>query len=153
NGFFAALRDIVQLINPLTLKSEVAAIYDVVRSKIRLLDPTAIAGSIRDNVLTPLTAPLVAINPATIKAQLHAFYEALINALSASVKQSLDVIVGAVDELLRQLRAAVQTLLNQVEDAIKTTLHDVDEVLKQIDGMVFVEILGHLERVIDKLGV
>jgi hypothetical protein len=153
NGFFGALRDAVQLVNPLTLRDSVAEIYDAIRAKVRVIDPLALAAAIRTDILEPIMAPLRAIDPAAIKARLQALYDAALAALRDGARQILDQVAAALDDLLRQIRAQVKALIGQIEATITQALHAIEQVIDQIEGLVFVEILGRLRRLIDQLGI
>jgi hypothetical protein len=153
NGFFGALRDVLALVNPLALRGDVAAIYDAVRAKVRVLDPAALAQTIRDDLLAPLQAPLAAINPATIKARLADLFASLVRALTEGVRRILDDLAAALDETLRGIRAELEALLGQLRQATEETLGGVREVLERVENLVFVELLERLRRAIDNLGM
>ncbi len=153
NAFFGGIRDALQLVNPLTLKGNVAAIYDAIRAKVRILNPDDIAQDIRDNVLTPLLAPLNAINPATLKAEIGAAFDRILQALTTDVKDLLDAIVGAVEEQLALIRTEIHAILDQLTQVIQNGLNSVKHVLDQLEHLVFVDLLDRLKSFVDKLGV
>jgi hypothetical protein len=153
NTFFGGIRDALQLVNPLTLKGNVAAIYDAIRAKVRILNPADIAQDIRDSVLTPLLAPLNAINPATLKAEIGAAFDRILQALSTDVKHLLDAIVGVVEEQLALIRTEIHAILEQLTQVIENGLNSVKHVLDQLEHLVFVDLLDRLKSLVDKLGV
>jgi len=153
NSFFAALRDTVNLINPLTLRDHVAAVYAAIRARLRVIDPAALAGGIREQIVEPLLAPLEALNPALLKERLQALFDRLLATLRRAAAALLDDVAAAVDDFLRRLRAAVGALAGDLEATIAVALEAVGDVLARLEGLVFVEILGRLRRVVLNLGV
>jgi hypothetical protein len=152
NGFFATLREIMMLINPLALRDAVAAIYETIRQKVRVLDPAQLTTAI-EAVLAPVQESLQALNPAAIKAQIDAVFENAVRAVTVTVRGFLDELVGVVDGQLRTLRAALRFILDQLKGTLTAALATLQAILKQIEDLVFVEILDRLGRVIDNLGV
>jgi hypothetical protein len=152
NGFFATLREIMMLINPLALRDAVAAVYETIRQKVRVLDPVQLTTAI-EAVLAPVQESLQALNPASIKAQIDAVFENAVRAVTVTVRGFLDELVGVVDGQLRTLRAALRFVLDQIKGALTAALATLRVILKQIEDLVFVEILDRLDRVIDNLGV
>ena len=101
----------------------------------------------------PLRAPLEAIAPAKIEAQLDAAFQAVSTALTDGVRKLLDEIVGAVDTKLTDIRTRIQAIIQQVQDTLNDTLGKVRAALDKLENLVFVGVLGHLQTLIDKLGV
>lgn len=153
NGFFSSLRDTVLLINPLTLKDAVEDIYDTLRAKVRVLDPAALATTIRTNVLEPLLEPLEAINPANLKIRLNDLFESVVATLSNGVKLLLDDVATVVEEQLQSIRGAVVDLIDQVRGSIDTATATVQSIIAEVEQLIFVELLDRLNRVVDNLGV
>ena len=153
NRLFGTLRDVFTLVHPLSLRDDIADIYDVIRQKIRILDPDRLAEAIRADVFDPLTAPIKALDPAVLKARLDQVYQRVLQDLSSKVKAILDDIARVLDEQFRAIRNAVKDVVTQVEQAVEALVAQVQDVLNQVEQLVFVDILGRLNRVIDQLGV
>ena len=94
-----------------------------------------------------------ALNPAVIKAQIDATFERAVRAVTVTVKDFLDELVGIIDGQLRTLRAALSFVLDQLKATLAAALKTLQAILKQIEDLIFVEILERLGRVIDNLGV
>lgn len=152
NDFFALLREIMVIINPLAIRDDIEAIYDTLREKLEILDPEALSAAI-DPLWANLTAPLNAINPAQLAARIDASFRNAVDALAGPLKLVLDELAALIDDQLRAIRAAVLDLLDQVESALSGSLGSVDAVLKRIEDLIFVGILERLCRVIDNLGL
>ncbi len=151
NGFFNTLREIMQLINPLTLRDGVAAIYDTMRQKVRLLDPAQLTASI-NALLDPVKAAIGALSPAAIKERLNASFERAVQSVTVTLRVLLDELVGVVDGQLRTLRAALQAIFAQFKATLTSALASLEAILQQIEDFIFIEILDRLGRVIDNLG-
>jgi hypothetical protein len=152
NGFFDTLREIMMLINPLTLRDAVASIYETVRQKVRILDPVQLTDAI-NALLAPVKVGFQALNPLVIKEQLNASFDNVVHIVTVTLKQVLDDLVGIIDGQLRTLRAALRVVFDQLKAALATGMQSLKEILKQIEDLIFVEILERLGRVIDNLGV
>ena len=81
NGVFTAMREVLMFLNPVDLKDAVEDIYEAVRRKVRVLDPDALADSIRENFFDPLTGALQDLNPATIKGEIDETYRETLDAV------------------------------------------------------------------------
>jgi hypothetical protein len=152
NGFFAMLREIMMLINPLTLRDSVASIYDTLRQKMHILDPAQIAAGVTA-LLDPIRQGFAGLNPAAIKVQINTTFDNAVQAVTITLKQVLDDLVGIIDGQLRTLRAALQVVFDQLKATMAAALTSVRNILQQIEDLVFVEILERLGKVIDNLGV
>ena len=153
NGFFRALRDTIDLLNPLSLKGAVADIYTTIREKVRILDPVKLAESLRENVYDPLLSALQAIDPAALKTRLDQIFQSALNAVTGNIKAILDDIVAALDQQLQTLRTAVKDLANQIKQAAETATQAFEGLVERVERLVFVEVLERLRRLIDTLGV
>jgi ElaB/YqjD/DUF883 family membrane-anchored ribosome-binding protein len=153
NGLFQSLREVLMFFNPLDLKDAVEDIYEAVRRKVRILDPDALADSIRENVFDPLTGALDDINPATIKAEIDETYRETLDAVSTTVREVLGDIAGTLEEQLKAMRDEIQKLLDQIELTLGNTAGRVKEVVERLEELVFVELLERLKRLIDNLGL
>lgn len=153
NGFFTSLRETVMLINPLSLKESVEDIYETIRAKVRILDPTTVATSIRTQILDPIRAPLAAINPTQIQAQINGVFERAIAALSTGASNLLDDIAAAIQQVLSEVQLEMQRLIDQIKAVIQTVTQSLQAVVDQVEQLVFVEVLDRLNRVVDTLGV
>src|SRR5215203_5506129 len=153
NNLFKGIRDALMFVNPLDLKDAVEDIYEAVRRKVRVLDPSALADSIRENFFDPLTGSLEDINPATIKGEIDETYRETLAAVSTTVREVLNDIAGALEEQLKAMREEIQNLLDQIEETLGTTAGRVKEVVKRLEELVFVELLERLMRLIDNLGL
>jgi hypothetical protein len=152
NGFFGTLRDIVQLLNPLSLRDAVASIYETVREKTRILDPAQLTTAI-NAILDPIKAAVQALSPAAFKARIDASFNNVVATISVTLKALLDDLVGVIDGQLRTLRAALRIVLDQLKAALAAASATLGDLLKQIEDLIFTEIIERLSTVIDNLGV
>ncbi len=152
NDFFQMLHDLISLINPLAVRDAVAAIYTEIRAKVRIIDPEALTSELTD-LMDTLTAPLQAINPAQIKAQINAVYASALTALTTQVRSVLDELAAAITAALSGVRAAFQALVAQIQAAISAILADLHAVFDRLEELVFVDILERLSQVLDNLGM
>jgi hypothetical protein len=148
--FFGGLRQVILLINPLTLRDDIEAIYAVIRTKVRILDPEQLATAI-SALFDPVKEGLQAFNPATIKEQLDTTFNNVVYAVTVTAKQILDELVDIIDAQLRTLRATLKAVLDQLQATITGALNTLKEILKQLEDLVFVELLDRFGRVIDNL--
>ncbi|MBI1928704.1 hypothetical protein HYR99_31225, partial [Candidatus Poribacteria bacterium] len=153
NTFFNTIRKVLMLTSPRSLKEELFGIYNAIRERMLLLNPSPLADSIRDHFFAPLTDSLTAIDPAEIKAKVDEAFKKALNALSTNVKGILDDIAKVIDEQLRAIRAAIRSLLESVKAAIQAASEGLKNVQDGVQRLVFVELLERLSRVIDNLGV
>jgi ElaB/YqjD/DUF883 family membrane-anchored ribosome-binding protein len=153
NGLFQSIREVLMFVNPIDLKDAVEDIYEAVRRKVRVLDPDALADSIRENLFDPLTGALDDINPATIKAEVDETYRETLAAVSTTVREVLNDIAGALEEQLKAMREEIQNLLDQIEETLGATAGRVKDVVKRVEQLVFVELLERLKQLIDNLGL
>jgi ElaB/YqjD/DUF883 family membrane-anchored ribosome-binding protein len=153
NGLFEGIREALMFVNPLDLKDDVEDIYEAVRKKVRVLDPDALADSIRENFFDPLTGALDDINPATIKGEVDEIYRETLAAVSTTVREVLDDIAGVLEEQLKAMREEIQNILDQIEETLGNTAGRVKEVVERLEKLVFVELLERLKRLIDNLGL
>lgn len=153
NGFFRALRETVELLNPLSLKDAVADIYTTIRQKVRILDPEQLAASLHTNIYDPLLAALEAIDPAALKARLNQIFQSALNAITGNIKAILDDIVAALDQQLQSLRTAVKDIASQIKQAVEKATQAFEGLVERVEHLVFVEVLERLRRLIDTLGV
>lgn len=151
NGFFKALKDSVLILHPGLLKDAVTGIYDTVRAKLHVLDPDALAQSLRENVYEPLLDPLKALDPAVLEAQLDGLYQNVLTSLTGKVKGFIDQVKGAVDQVFGQLRQTVATVLGELKKEIGAILAKLEDLLKNLDALVMDDLFGRLLHVIDNL--
>jgi hypothetical protein len=152
-GFFRSLRHTLMLLNPLSLKDAVADIYDIIREKLHVLDPVALAASLRSAVFDPLMSALDGINPANLMARLDAVFQTAVQAVTTDVRAILDDIAGALQTQLQELKMAVQSVINQIDQAMTSATETFANMVEKLERLVFVEILGRLRKVIETLGV
>jgi ABC-type transporter Mla subunit MlaD len=151
NELFASFREVVQLVNPLSIRDSVAAIYDTLRRKVRILDPVVLAERIRQTFFDPIRNALTALDPAQLKARLDAAFRRVLDALTNNVRGILDDIVAAIDEQLRTIREALGRLVTRITEVVRTAVEAVQNVLNQLENLVFVELLERIRRMIDNL--
>ena len=144
-------REIVQLLNPLSLHDSVASIYETLREKTHVLDPAQLAAAI-NAILDPIKTAVQALSPAAFKARIDASYNNVVATVTVTLKALLDDLVGVIDGQLRTL-AALQAVIDQLKAALQAALAMLGDLLKQIEDLVFVEIIERLRKVIDNLGV
>jgi ElaB/YqjD/DUF883 family membrane-anchored ribosome-binding protein len=140
-------------VNPLDLKGGVEDIYDAIRQKVRVLDPVALADSIRENFVDLVTGALEDIDPAVIKCKICKAYRETLDAVSITVGEVLDDIAKALEENLSSMREEIQKLLVEVRKSLEKEAKRVTGVVEHLERLIFVELLERLERVIDNLGV
>ena len=150
-GFFDGIREVLMLVNPLSLKDAVEDVYDAVREKVRILDPVALADSIRQNVFGPVTDALKEIDPATVSAELDVAYGETLTAVSTTVAKVLDEISEALDDVLKDIREETLKLLGQVRATIDGAAKQVSDLEDQLEELIFVELLERLRRVLSNL--
>jgi len=153
NGLFASIREALMFVNPLDLKDAVEDIYEAVHRKVRVLDPDALADSIRENFFDPLTGALEDINPAKIKNELDETYQETLAVVSTTVKDVLNHIAGAIEDQLKAVREEIQRLLEEVQKAVENTAKRVTDVVDRLEKLVFIGLLERLKQVIDNLGL
>jgi hypothetical protein len=152
NEFFNTLRDLIALINPLSVREAVSAIYDEIREKVRIIDPETLQSQLQ-GLLDTVTAPLNAINPSEIKAQINGVYNSALSTLTTNVKAILEDLTAAINQALRSIQTAFKTLIAQVRESIAAIIASIQNVFDRLEELVFVDILQRLDRVIDNLGM
>ncbi len=152
DALFGALGRLLALVDPLSLKDAVAAIYQAIRDKARVIDPDALAQSLRDKLLTPLLEPLRAIDPSAIKQRLDQSFTRAVAAVRDGVKAILDAIAGVVDEKLRAVRAKVEQVIANLRSTLQQAGQDIQAVVQQVERLVLVELLDRLNRLVANLG-
>jgi phage-related protein len=151
--FFRAIRDTLELLNPLSLKDAVADIYQTIRQKVRILDPARLAASLSESIFEPVMKALGALDPATLKARLNEAYSKVLDAVVNSIKPILDSIANALDEQLKRVQAEVKKVFDELKETIDKATKIFQDMVKQVEDLVFVEVLERLRRVLDNLGV
>ncbi len=151
--FFGAIRDTLDLINPLALKGEVAEIYQTIHEKIRVLDPERLAAALRSSIFEPVENALKALDPATLKARLNQAYQKVLKAITDNIRPILDDIARALDEQLGLIRDEVKKILGDIKQTVEQAKAIFDGMVKQVEDLVFVELIDRLKRVLDNLGV
>jgi hypothetical protein len=151
NDFFKAIRETVDLLNPLSVKDSVAAIYDTIRQKVRILDPAALANALKTSIFDPLTASVTQFDPALWKQRLDAAFQRVLGALTGNVKAIIDDIAAVIDEQLRAIREQIKALVTQIKQVFDAAFQGLQEVLDRVEHLVFVEILDRLRKLIDNL--
>ena len=150
-NFFGALRDVLSLLDPLSLKDAVAAIYDTIRQKVRILDPVALAAQIRTTFFDPLRNVLTQLDPAVWKQRLNLAFQRVLAAITNNVRGILDDIVAAIDVQFRALRALLAQSVQTISVLVRTALAAVQDVLDRLENLVFVELLERLRHVLENL--
>ncbi|HKP87321.1 MAG TPA: hypothetical protein VJZ26_14550 [Blastocatellia bacterium] len=153
NNFFHQIHEVVDLINPLSLKDAVADIYAAIRQKVQILDPARLAATLHTTLYDPLLSALHAIDPAVLKARLDKVFQATLRAITDNIKAILDDIARALDEELQTLRAEVKKVTDDLKKIIDDAAEVFDGLVEQVENLVFTEILERLRRVVDSLGV
>jgi len=152
DALFGALGRLLALVDPLSLRDSVAAIYQAVRDKARIIDPDGLAQSLRDDLLVPLLEPLRALNPSTIRIRLDLTFTRAVAALQDGVTAVLGSVAEVVDERLAVLRAAVEKVIGTLRTALQTAGKQLRGVVQEVEDLVLVELLGRLERLVGNLG-
>jgi len=152
NGFFSTLRDIMELVSPISLRDAVAETYAAVRARARLLDPGDLAGELRA-ILEPIKTAVETCSPAAIAARLQASFDRALQAAIVTFRTLLEEVAEIIDSQVRALRAALRALVANLRKALDTAAAKAQAILAQIEELLFVELLERLSRVVDNLGV
>jgi hypothetical protein len=152
DALFGALGRLLTLVDPLSLRDAVAAIYQAVRDKVRIIDPDALAQELRDDLLTPLLEPLRAIDPSAIRSRLDRTFTQAVAALRNGVTAILDALAEVVDERLAALRVAVEKVIGTLRTSLQVAGQQLQGVLQDVEQLVLVELLGRLDRLVANLG-
>ena len=152
NDFLLAIRELMQLINPLAIRSGVAGIYSTLREKIEIIDPDALRATI-EGIFAPVQNLLDTINPANIEALINTTYNNIVNALTGTVREVLDDLVAIINAKLRAIKASLQTLLQTVRDTITQGVQGLDDIVTQLSNLIFVEFVDRICMAITNLGV
>jgi hypothetical protein len=151
DGFFQAIRDTVNLLNPLSIKDSVAAIYDTIRQKVQILDPAKLADKLRADVFDPVTAAIKQLDPAQWKERLNAAFDNVVAALTNNVKAILDDIAAAIDGSLQDIRTQIESVVAQIKALFAAVFQGLQDVLQRVEHLVFVDILDRLRKLLDNL--
>jgi uncharacterized protein (DUF2267 family) len=151
DGFFAAIRDTVNLLSPLAIKDSLAAVYDTLRQKVRILDPDTLASQLHSSIFDPVMASLTQFDPAQWRQRLNESFTRVIAALTGSVRAILDDIAAAIDEQLRAIRTQIRALTDQLRAVFAAVAAGLRTILDKVEHLVFVEILARLHRLLDNL--
>ena len=151
DGFFRIIRESALLIHPGTLRDAVADVYTALRAKLHVLDPDELAGELRASVYDPLVDPLLAIDPAAIKAQLDAVYRHLLTTLTGRVTGFIDQVKTALDAVLREARQALTSVLAALRAQITAIVAKLAGIMKKLDSLVLDDLFGRLLNMIDNL--
>ena len=152
-GFFNTLREPLQMLSPLALRDDVAAVYTALHAKVRVIDPAALAADLHAAIYDPVHAALAALDPARLAARLDTAYNGALKALTDNVKALLDRIAAALDAQLKRLRDAVDAIVGAIEGVLKQAAQTFAGLLDSLEHLVFVDILERLKRVVKTLGV
>lgn len=153
DGFFRTLRDVLMLLNPLSLKDAVADIYTAIRHKVQVLDPARLSAGLHKAIFDPVVNALRAIDPATLKVRLDAAFQSALSALTTNVKAILEQIGAALDQQLQSLQDAVESVVDRIGAAVRSAAETFEDLIERVEHLVFVEILERLRRSIEALGV
>lgn len=153
NSFFQNIRNILLLINPLSIKNAIADFYGTIREKVRILDPNDLSSYIRDNYWDPLIDPINQIDPDKIEIKMNEVYGKIIDVISNNVKQILLEIDNAIDEKFRLIRKSIKSLIDQVQVTMEAAFQNFKNIQEKFEQLVFAELLEQLNRVIDNLGI
>lgn len=151
--FFNTLREPLQMISPLAIKDDVAAVYTALHAKLRVIDPATLAADLRTNVYLPVQQALDAVNPARLGARLDLAFQRAVDALGRNVRALLDQVASALDAQLQRLREAVATIVDRISAALAQAAQAFGTLLDGLEHLVFVELLDRLKRLVESLGV
>jgi len=151
--FFNTLREPLQMLSPLAIKDDVAAVYAALDAKVQLIDPAVLAADLRTAIYAPVHDALQAIDPARLAQRLDQAYQRALGALTGNVKALLDRIATALDVQLQRLKAAVQLIAGSIEEAFLQAAHIFDGLIDGLENLVFVEIMERLKTLVRTLGV
>jgi hypothetical protein len=151
--FFNTLREPLQMISPLAIKDDVAAVYAALHAKVRLIDPQALAADLRSNLYDPVHAALAAVDPARLGARLDLAFQRALDALRQNVRALLDQVAAALDAQLQRLREAVAGIVERISAALAQAAQAFGQLLDGLEHLVFVELLERLKRLVQTLGL
>lgn len=151
--FFNTLREPLQALSPLAIKDDVAAVYEALHAKVRVIDPAALATDLHAAIYDPVHAALEAVDPAKLGLRLDAAYHSALTAVTDKVRALLDSIGTALDSQLQRLRGAVDRIVQMIESALQQAADVFDGLVGTIEHLVFVEVLERLRRLVRTLGV
>lgn len=152
NAFFQTIREALMLISPLSLKDSIAEIYTAIRQRLQILDPDALSERLY-TLFDPVVGALDSLDPARLKVRLEDPFLTIRMAITKNVSRVLDEIAAAIDQQLRVLRNAVTAMAERIEVAIKVASDTFDNLVHRIEQLILVDVIAHLENVIETLGV
>lgn len=152
-AFFNTLREPLQMIAPLAIKDDVAAVYTALHDKLRIIDPQALATDLRTAVYEPVQQALAAIDPARIGARLDLAFQRAVDALRLNVRALLDQVAAALDTQLQRLREVVAAIVERITAALQQAAAAFGSLLDGLEHLVFVELLDRLKRLVQSLGI
>lgn len=151
--FFNTLREPLQMLSPLAIKDDVAAVYAALHDKVRIIDPTALAADLHTAIYDPVHSALAAVDPARLGQRLDLAFQRALAALTSNVKALLDQIATALDSQLQRLKDAVQSIAGSIENALTQAAQVFSGLLEGLEHLVFVDILERLKTLVRTLGV
>lgn len=152
-AFFNTLREPLQMLSPLAIKDDVAAVYAALHDKVRIIDPAALAADLHTAIYDPVHSALAAVDPARLGQRLDLAFQRALAALTGNVKALLDQIATALDGQLQRLKDAVQSIAGSIEDALTQAAQVFSGLLDGLEHLVFVDILERLKTLVRTLGV
>lgn len=149
NQFLQKVREVMGLINPLSLRGPIERIFNTIMAKIPAIDLGEIATRLRDMLIKPIED----LNPAGIKPALAASYDRIVQVINEAIYGLLDPIRDAVDARVAEARTVIIGLVERVRGIINRAGAILKDLMLKIKDLVFTEIIGRLDRLIDQLGM
>jgi hypothetical protein len=152
DDLFLTIKEILTPVNPLFIKQGIEDIYSTIDEKLSLLEPNAIAVALREAVFEPLAEPLEAISPNRIKLRINQSYERAVQAVTTTLRKFIADLADAIDALFRAMRESVNAIVGQVDDIIDTGAQTVDVILKDLEQLIFVDLIAGITQSVENLG-
>jgi hypothetical protein len=152
DAFVAVLHDVLDVLDPGTLRDPLSAVQAALRTRTAALDPAAVGAAIDQELLEPVRAALGALDPDAVAAGLRPAFERARDAVTGGVLGVLDDLTDAVDVQLHAIREEVHRLVGLVRSALDTVTGAVEAVAGRLEDLVFTDLLGRLSRLLDTLG-
>jgi molecular chaperone GrpE (heat shock protein) len=149
NAFLQKVREVMGLINPLSLRGPIEGIFNTIMAKIPSINLGEIATRLRDMLI----APIEQLNPAGIKPALAETYGRIIGVINDAIYGLLDPIRDSIDARVAEAREVIVGLVERVRGIINRAGAILKDLLARVKDLVFTEIIGRLDRLITQLGM
>jgi hypothetical protein len=148
DGFFAVVRDVLGLLDPLRLAPAARAAADQLGGVVDALDPTELIEHLRAELFLPVRTAVVALDPRQFEAHLVELREQALRLLDETVTGLIDEVTRALDEGLGAIRSAVADLSEQLETVIAAADADLSTLVADFETIPVGDIVGRLRNVL-----